>query len=141
MDSSDENIKIKKETLYAGKKNINFKHGTKVNNQNNRFLQCVCRNYKETFFQVKFHYVTKKCDDKKTVLDDSRETGTPMELVLGKKFKLEVWEVIVQKMSLNEVARFTVDKSVSNCNSIFEWKLSFVSFYSFFPNIRSQRKH
>jgi len=36
-----------------------------------------------------------------------------MELVLGKKFKLEVWEVIVQKMSLNEVAKFTVHKSVS----------------------------
>lgn len=37
-----------------------------------------------------------------------------MELVLGKKFKLEVWEVIVQKMALNEVASFTVDKSVSS---------------------------
>lgn len=36
-----------------------------------------------------------------------------MELVLGKKFKLEVWEVIVQKMSLNEVAKFTVHKMVS----------------------------
>lgn len=36
-----------------------------------------------------------------------------MELVLGKKFKLEVWEVIVQKMSLNEVAKFTVHKTVS----------------------------
>lgn len=35
-----------------------------------------------------------------------------MELVLGKQFKLEVWEVIVQKMSLNEVAKFTVDKSL-----------------------------
>lgn len=35
-----------------------------------------------------------------------------MELVLGKKFKLEVWEVIVQKMAVNEVAKFTVDKSV-----------------------------
>lgn len=35
-----------------------------------------------------------------------------MELVLGKKFKLEVWEVIVQKMALNEVAKFTVDQSV-----------------------------
>ena len=35
-----------------------------------------------------------------------------MELVLGKKFKLEVWEVIVQKMALNEVAKFTVDKSL-----------------------------
>lgn len=36
-----------------------------------------------------------------------------MELVLGKQFKLEVWEVIVQKMALNEVAVFTVDKSVN----------------------------
>lgn len=35
-----------------------------------------------------------------------------MELVLGKKFKLDVWEVIVQKMALNEVAKFTVDKSL-----------------------------
>lgn len=37
-----------------------------------------------------------------------------MELVLGKKFKLEVWEVIVQKMALNEVAKFTVDQSVNS---------------------------
>ena len=36
----------------------------------------------------------------------------PMELVLGKKFKLEVWEVAVQKMAINEIAVFTVDKSV-----------------------------
>lgn len=35
-----------------------------------------------------------------------------MELVLGRQFKLEVWEVVVQKMALNEVARFTVDKSL-----------------------------
>ncbi len=35
-----------------------------------------------------------------------------MELVLGKKFKLECWEAMVQKMALNEVARFTVDKSL-----------------------------
>ncbi|XP_046144247.1 AH receptor-interacting protein isoform X2 [Osmia bicornis bicornis] len=38
--------------------------------------------------------------------------GRPMELVLGKKFKLEVWEVIVQKMALNEVACFRIDKSL-----------------------------
>ena len=38
--------------------------------------------------------------------------GKPMELVLGKKFKLEVWEVIIQKMALNEVAVFTVKKDV-----------------------------
>lgn len=59
---------------------------------------------------MKFHFVTKKANG--TVLDDSRRDGVPMELVLGKKFKLEVWEVIVQKMSLNEVSRFIVDKSL-----------------------------
>lgn len=36
-----------------------------------------------------------------------------MELVLGKNFKFEVWETVVQMMALNEVANFTVDKSVS----------------------------
>lgn len=59
-----------------------------------------------------FHFQTRKCDTDKTVIDDSRTMENPMELVLGKKFKLEVWEAIVQKMALNEVARFKVDKSV-----------------------------
>ncbi|KAG5668427.1 hypothetical protein PVAND_016367 [Polypedilum vanderplanki] len=81
---------IKKETIYAGTKYIPLKAGTKV----------------------KFHYETKRADNQK-IIDDSRKPNhKPMELVLGKKFKLEVWEVIVQKMSLNEVARFTVDKSL-----------------------------
>ena len=31
-----------------------------------------------------------------------------MELVLGKKFKLEVWETCVQTMALHEVASFKV---------------------------------
>lgn len=35
-----------------------------------------------------------------------------MELIIGKKFKFEVWEAIVKKMSLNEVAKFRVNKSV-----------------------------
>lgn len=39
--------------------------------------------------------------------------GKPVELVLGKKFKMEVWEAVVQKMAVNEVAEFTVDRSVS----------------------------
>jgi AH receptor-interacting protein len=46
-------------------------------------------------------------------VDDSRNLGKPMELVLGKNFKFEVWETVVQMMALNEVADFTVDKSVS----------------------------
>lgn len=59
-----------------------------------------------------FNFKTTKCDADKTIIDDSKVMGNPMELVLGKKFKLEVWEVIVQKMALNEVACFRVDKSV-----------------------------
>lgn len=47
------------------------------------------------------------------MIDDSRKMGKPMELVLGKKFKLEVWESMIQTMSVNEVAQFTVDSSVS----------------------------
>ncbi|XP_076544136.1 aryl-hydrocarbon-interacting protein-like 1 isoform X1 [Osmia lignaria lignaria] len=81
---------IVKTVIYAGTKTINFVPGTKV----------------------VFHFKTTKCDPEKTVIDDSKTMGRPMELVLGKKFKLEVWEVIVQKMALNEVACFRINKSL-----------------------------
>ncbi|OAD60812.1 Aryl-hydrocarbon-interacting protein-like 1 [Eufriesea mexicana] len=81
---------IIKNVIHAGTKTINFVPGTKVI----------------------FHFKTTKCDPEKTLIDDSKTMGNPMELVLGKKFKLEVWEVIVQKMALNEVACFRVNKSV-----------------------------
>ncbi|CAL7947725.1 unnamed protein product [Xylocopa violacea] len=81
---------IVKTIIHAGNKIINFVPGTKV----------------------VFHFKTTKCDPEKTVIDDSKVMGNPMELVLGKKFKLEIWEVIVQKMALNEVALFRVDKSL-----------------------------
>ncbi|KOC70852.1 Aryl-hydrocarbon-interacting protein-like 1 [Habropoda laboriosa] len=81
---------IVKTMIHAGTKTINFVPGTKV----------------------VFHFKTTKCNPQKTVIDDSRTMGNPMELVLGKKFKLEVWEAVVQKMTLNEVACFRVDKSV-----------------------------
>ncbi|XP_055710927.1 AH receptor-interacting protein [Phlebotomus papatasi] len=80
---------IKKECLHPGNAFVQMTPGTRVN----------------------FHYQTKRCSDGK-VLDDSRKDKKPMELVLGKQFKLEVWEVIVQKMAVNEVAKFTVDKSL-----------------------------
>lgn len=64
--------------------------------------------------QVIFHFQTKLCDGgEQTIVDDSRKMGKPMELVLGKKFKLEVWETVVRAMAVGEVAKFTVDKSVS----------------------------
>ncbi|XP_057652989.1 AH receptor-interacting protein [Diorhabda carinulata] len=83
---------IVKETLYAGTKSVTFKDGTKIH----------------------FHFQARLCDKEKTLLDDSKGLlkGKPFELVLGKKFKLEVWEAILQKMAVNEVAKFTVDKSL-----------------------------
>lgn len=61
------------------------------------------------------------CNKEKTLLDDSRKMGEgkPIDLVLGKKFKLEVWEAIVQKMAVNEVAQFTVDKSVRKTQPLY----------------------
>ena len=41
------------------------------------------------------------------VLDDSRSLGTgPFELLVGRKFKLEVWEDLVKSMRIGEVAEF-----------------------------------
>lgn len=63
---------------------------------------------------MNFHYQTKTCPEKgePVLIDDSKKMGRPMELVIGKKFKFEVWEAIIQKMSLHEVAKFRVHKSV-----------------------------
>lgn len=89
MDCNIKDSLIQKQTLHAGSKFFELVPGTKV----------------------KFHYEVKRADNQK-VIDDSRKINKPLELVLGKKFKLEVLEVIVQKMALNEVAKFTIDKSV-----------------------------
>lgn len=88
MDTKIDNALIQKKILHPGKQYVELRPGTRV----------------------KFHFQTRKSNG--TLLDDSRKMAKPMELVLGKKFKLEVWEVIVQKMALNEVAKFTVDKSL-----------------------------
>jgi FKBP-type peptidyl-prolyl cis-trans isomerase len=48
------------------------------------------------------------------VIDDSRKYTQPIEILIGKKFKLEVWETMVQAMAVNEVAEFCVDKTVSD---------------------------
>ncbi|XP_020343039.1 AH receptor-interacting protein-like isoform X2 [Oncorhynchus kisutch] len=60
--------------------------------------------------KVIFHYRSSLCDG--TVLDDSRTMGgrsKPMELILGKKFKLAVWERVIATMREEEVADFTCD--------------------------------
>lgn len=56
-----------------------------------------------------FHYRTLKTDEEKTVLDDSKKSNKPMELIFGKKFKLEVWEKLLKSMKVKEVAEFTCE--------------------------------
>ncbi|XP_005096150.1 AH receptor-interacting protein [Aplysia californica] len=56
-----------------------------------------------------FHYRTMKTDEERTLLDDSKHTSKPMELIFGKKFKLEVWEILLKTMKVKEVAEFTCD--------------------------------
>lgn len=90
MESVKDEYKIKKVVLNAGTEYKACGPGTKVF----------------------FHFQTRLCDNDRTIIDDSRKMGKPMELVLGKKFKLEVWETIVQAMAINEVAKFTVDRSL-----------------------------
>jgi len=67
--------------------------------------------------QVTFRYQTRLCDDDRTVIDDNRKDAKPMELIFGKKFKLEVWETCLKSMRVDEVASHIVDASVCH-NSI-----------------------
>lgn len=58
--------------------------------------------------------MTRQCDgDENIVLDDSKKDKKPLELIIGKKFKLEVWENCIKTMKRDEVASFTVEPSVS----------------------------
>jgi AH receptor-interacting protein len=65
--------------------------------------------------KMTFHFRT-ICPDEtgrneETVMDDSRTMGCgPFELICGRKFKMAVWEKIVQTMKIGEVARFTCQK-------------------------------
>ena len=69
--------------------------------------------------QATFHFKTFKADEEKTQIDCSRDLGQPFELLIGKKFKLEVWEQLIKSMKEREVARFSCHKSVrsdvANC--------------------------
>jgi hypothetical protein len=42
-------------------------------------------------------------NEEHTLLDDSRGWAKPMELIFGKKFKLECWELALRTMRLGEV--------------------------------------
>jgi len=80
---------IQKKILHAGKElPVELSNGTKVT----------------------FHFQTLKCDQDKSLLDDSRKWTKPMELIIGKKFKLEAWELCLKTMTVGEVASFTVHR-------------------------------
>ena len=82
---------IQKRLIHAGKEPVDYVDGTKVY----------------------FHYKTLISEDG-TVIDDSKKLNPnkPMELIIGKKFKLEVWERAIKTMWSYEVAKFTVVKEV-----------------------------
>ena len=84
--SSNPSLPIQKKVLHAGRgPQPEFKHGTKCT----------------------FHFVSKRLDDDRTVLDDSRKWTKPMEIIFGKKFKLESWEMSLETMRVGEVSSFT----------------------------------
>ncbi len=47
--------------------------------------------------------MTRRVNEEHTLLDDSRGWAKPMELIFGKKFKLECWELALRTMRLGEV--------------------------------------
>ncbi|XP_014367254.2 AH receptor-interacting protein [Papilio machaon] len=61
-----------------------------------------------------FHFQTWKLGKERILIDDSKKIGKkePMVLVIGHKFKLEVWETIVKLMAVGEVASFRVKKEL-----------------------------
>ncbi|XP_029469141.1 aryl-hydrocarbon-interacting protein-like 1 isoform X2 [Rhinatrema bivittatum] len=50
-----------------------------------------------------------KCDGDRTVIDDSKLMGSPMEIIIGNMFKLEVWEILLTSMRIGEVSEFWCD--------------------------------
>ncbi|XP_057570413.1 membrane-associated phosphatidylinositol transfer protein 3 isoform X1 [Hippopotamus amphibius kiboko] len=59
--------------------------------------------------RVTFHFRTLKCDEERTVIDDSKHVGHPMHIIIGNMFKLEVWEMLLTSMRVSEVAEFWCD--------------------------------
>ncbi|KAI1286813.1 AH receptor-interacting protein [Halotydeus destructor] len=59
-----------------------------------------------------FHFKTFYKDElsEEIVLDDSRKNGKPMELLMGKQFKLPVLEEFIKTMRTGEVSHFTAIK-------------------------------
>lgn len=69
--------------------------------------------------QITFHFQTLKDNFERTVIDDSRLAGLPMEIIVGKMFKIEVWESLLTSMRIGEVAEFWCDAVVSGGSGAF----------------------
>nr|XP_053637343.1 AH receptor-interacting protein-like [Cherax quadricarinatus] len=81
---------IEKKIIYQGKGNADYTDGTKVI----------------------FHIRTETCEEEPHVIDDSHKWTKPVELLFGKKFKLEVLEACIRTMLPGEVSSFIIDKSL-----------------------------
>lgn len=44
------------------------------------------------------------------MVDDSKSLKKPMELIIGKEFKLQIWEELLKTMGVEEISRFVIDK-------------------------------
>ncbi|GFY75749.1 AH receptor-interacting protein [Trichonephila inaurata madagascariensis] len=65
--------------------------------------------------KITFHFQTCMLNDNGEPLDcvdDSKKIGRPMEIILGKQFKMPVWEKCLEAMKLGEISKFTVPKSL-----------------------------
>lgn len=86
---------VQKKVIYAGKGDLPFFH---------KGAKCT------------FHFCVKRLDtdedEPDAVIDDSRKLGRPMELLIGKEFKLPIWEQCLKSMKVCEVAQFQIDKSL-----------------------------
>lgn len=86
---------VQKKVVYAGKGDVpSFHKGAKCT----------------------FHFCAKRlstdADEPDGVIDDSRKLSRPMELLIGKEFKLPVWEQCLKSMKVGEVAEFIIHKSL-----------------------------
>ncbi|XP_043913204.1 aryl-hydrocarbon-interacting protein-like 1 [Protopterus annectens] len=79
---------VRKKILHGGNGNLpTFKDGTRIT----------------------FHFQTLMEDFDRTIVDDSRKWGMPMTLIVGRMFKLEIWELLLTSMRVGEVAEFWCD--------------------------------
>lgn len=63
------------------------------------------------------------------MIDDSKQVGQPMHLIIGNMFKLEVWELLLTSMRVREVAEFWCDTIVSRPG----WPRPWADFYGAYP--------